>query len=308
MPSLRARLFTFVLRHRHLLRPRAKRRDVIDWNTSIPDLRRDIAKAVRLFGKVRAGIEIRPERIDGLYAEWVIPPGAGSESAILYFHGGGYVMGSCENHRVHVAKFATGSRTRALLFDYRLAPEHPFPAALEDSIAAYRWLLAQGVSPLNIAFMGDSAGGGLCLAALLTARDRGMPMPSAAVALSPWTDLKCTGESYRTKAGVCLGPKGSWTVFAKYYAGESDPGLPLISPVYGDLHGLPPVLIYAGEDEVLRDDSICFAAQAKEAGVDVSLRIGPGMFHCYPVCGRLFPEAGRAMDEICSFIKDRIEK
>jgi monoterpene epsilon-lactone hydrolase len=307
MPSLRSRLFLFALKHRHLLHFRMKRRITIDWNTSIPRLRQESEKSSRLFGKLPDQIVVSPITIDGLSAEWILPSQAAKGKLMLYFHGGGYVMGTIQAHRSIVAKFVKGSEVGALLFAYRLAPEHPFPAAIEDSVAAYRWLLAKGVSPSHIVFVGDSAGGGLCLATLIALRDQGIPLPAAAVALSPWTDLKCTGESLRTKAKVDpLTWAESWTVFSKYYAGENDPCLPWISPLYGDLDGLPPILIHVGENEVLLDDSTRFAEKAKDAGVDVTLKVGEGMFHCFPVCAPLFPEAKQAMDEICAFIKTHI--
>jgi len=307
MPSLRSRLFLFVLRHSHLLRFRLKRRAAIDWNTSIPDYRRETEKASKLFGRLPDQIEVSPVTIDGIYAEWILPSQAKKDKVILYFHGGGYVTGTCQMHRAHVGKVVKGSGVGALLFAYRLAPEHPFPAALEDSVTAYRWLLAEGVSPSHIVFMGDSAGGGLCLATLIALRDQGIPLPAAAVALSPWTDLKCTGESYKTKLKVePLAPTESWTVFSHYYVKGNDPCNPWISPLYGDLHGLPPILIHVGENEVLLDDSIRFAEKAKAAGVDVTLKVGEGMFHCYPVCAPLFPEARQAMDGIFTFIRTHI--
>jgi monoterpene epsilon-lactone hydrolase len=305
MPSFRSRLFLFVLRNRHLLRFRLKRRDIIDWNTSVEELRREVGKTSKLFGKLPKRITVSPVNIDDLYAEWISLSGAEKDRAILYFHGGGYVMGSVPTHRTHVAKFVKGSGVNALLFEYRQAPDNPFPAAVEDSVKAYQWLLAQGIAPSHIIFTGDSAGGGLALATLLALKDKNMPLPKAAIALSPWTDLKCTGDSYHT-ANDPLSPGESWTVFSKYYAGDSDPTNPWISPLYGDLHGLPPLLIYVGEHEVLRDDSIRFAEKAKEAGVDVNLTVGKGMFHCYPVCSPLFPEATQAMEEICAFIKKQI--
>ncbi|MFA5112114.1 MAG: alpha/beta hydrolase [Desulfobaccales bacterium] len=306
MPSLRSRLLRFVMKHRHLLRLQLKA-TTIDWNTSIPDLRQQVEKSAGMFGKLPAQIEVSPFTIDGLSAEWIMPSQATKERLILYFHGGGYVLGSCPVHRSIVAKFVQGSELGALLFGYRLAPEHPFPAALDDAVAAYRWLLAEGVLPAHTVFVGDSAGGGLCLATLIALRDQGLPLPAAAVALSPWTDLKCTGESYRTKVKVDPATwEGSWTIFSKYYVKDNDPCLPWISPLYGDLHGLPPILIHVGEDEVLLDDSIRFADRAKDAGVDVTLKVGEGMFHCFPVCTPLFPEARQAMDEICVFIKTHI--
>lgn len=143
---------------------------------------------------------------------------------------------------------------------------------------------------------------------LLALRDQGIPLPAAAVALSPLTDLKFTGESHHTKAKVCLSYPGMNTVCGKYYIGDHDPGLPLISPLYGDLHGLPPILIYVGDDETLRDDSIRFADKAKAAGVDVTLKVGKGMVHCYPLLPAFIPESREAMAEICEFIKKRIEE
>jgi acetyl esterase/lipase len=205
-----------------------------------------------------------------------------------------------------VAKIAKGSGIIILQFNHRLAPEHPFPAALEDSLAAYRWLLAQGVSNSNIMIVGESAGGGLCLATLLALRDQGAPLPAAAVAISPWTDLTLSGESRRTKADVCLSPKGMAEVCTKYYLGSHNPENPWISPLFGDLHGLPPILINVGADDTLLDDSLRFAEKANAAGVDITLRVGEGMVHCYPLLAPLFPEATQAMDEICMFIKTHI--
>lgn len=299
MSSLRSRLVIFLLKHRHWFRLRLKR-ETIDWSTSIPELRQRVEKSAGMFGKLPPGIEVSSVTIDGFSAEWICPSLPSNEQAILYFHGGGYVMGSSRAHRGIVAKFVMGSGIGALVFDYRLAPEHPFPAALDDSVAAYRWLLSQGFSPSRIAFAGDSAGGGLCLATLLAIRDKGISLPAAAAVLSPWTDLKCNGNSYTRKDP--LAPEGSWLVYSKYYAGESDPTLPLISPLYGDLAGLPPLLISVGEDESMLDDSVQFAEKARIAGVDVKLHVGKGMVHCYPALSPLFPEAKEALERICAFL------
>jgi monoterpene epsilon-lactone hydrolase len=308
-PSLKSRLFVFALRNRHLLRFQLKRRCDVDWNTSIPELRQEVEKGPRFFGKLPSGIETAAVDINGITAEWVAPIGATKDKAILYFHGGGYVVGSSKMHRGIVAKFVKGSSIPALVFDYRLAPEHPFPAALDDSVAAYRWLLAQGVSHSNIAFIGDSGGGGLCLATLLALKDKGIPLPAAAAPISPWTDLTNSSDSWNTKAEVdTLCWQKAQIVFSKYYAGDHDPSLPWISPLFGDLKGLPPILLYVGEDELLLDDSTRFAQKAEEAGVDATLRVGEGMFHCYPVCAPLFPEAKQAMEEICAFIKKHLDK
>jgi monoterpene epsilon-lactone hydrolase len=309
MPSLQSRLLYLGMRNRHLLNFRLKR-EAWDWNTSIPDFRRKCEEANDRLARMPVGIEVTPVAIGALpaplSAEWIRPSSASSESVILYIHGGGYVSGSCKDHRAMVAKIVKASQVGALLFDYRLAPEHPFPAALDDSLAAYRWLLDQGTRPSQIVVVGESAGGGLSLATLLALRDRDVPLPSAAVAMSPMTDLKLTGESHRTKAKVCLSPPGMAAVCAKYYAGENDPGLPYISPLYGDLHGLPPILIYVGSYETLLDDSTRFAEKAKAAGVDVTLRVGEGMVHCYPLLAPLFPDATEALNEISAFIKSRL--
>jgi len=307
MPSLRSRLFCFMIRNKHLFRLQLKKRKAAwDFNTSIPLFRQECEKGAAVFGKLPDGIEVERVTIDGIPAEWILPAGAVKDKVIFYIHGGGYVSGSCSDHRGPVAKFVEGSGIGALLFEYRLAPEHPFPAAIEDSLTAYHWLLDQGVAPAHIVFAGDSAGGGLGLATLLALRDQGLPLPAAAVALSPWTDLKLTGESHRTNAGVCFSPPGMSAVCSKYYAGDNDPGLPWISPLYGDLCGLPPILIYVGGNETLLDDSTRFAEKAAAAGVDITLKIGQGMFHCYPACAPLFPEATRAMRDICTFIKKQV--
>ncbi len=300
MQSLSSRFFLFLLEHRHLFRLKL-RRESIDENTSIPALRARVEQPRRLFGKLPEGIEATPVAIGQLAAEWIGPRAERRERALLYFHGGGYVMGSCRSHRAIVAKFVAGSGLPALVFDYRLAPEHPFPAALDDALAAYAWLLSQGLSPRHIAFVGDSAGGGLALAALLALAERELPLPAAAAVLSPWTDLACTGASYRREDP--LAPKGSWQVFGKYYAGDHDRALPLISPLYGDLAGLPPLRIDVGSHESMLDDSTRFAEKARIAGVSVELGVGEGMVHCYPALSPLFPEARAAMHAICDFLR-----
>lgn len=307
MLSLRGRLLRFVFQNRHLFKFHLKK-EIIDWTQydAILRFRQECEEGAERFGKLPGDIEIAPVVMNGLKAEWILPAGGRKDRVILYTHGGGYVSGSCADHRAVVAKFVKGSQVGALLFEYRLAPEDPFPAALDDSVAAYRWLLAQGVAPSRIVIAGESAGGGLCLATLLALREQSLPLPAAAVAVSPWTDLKCRGASYRTKAEVCLSPEGTWTAFSKHYAGSNDPGLPWISPLYGDLRGLPPLLIFVGEEEILQDDATRFAAKAEAAGVAVTLKVGEGLFHCYPVCAPMFPEATQAMAAIGAFIRKQI--
>jgi len=296
-----------------LLQLRLKR-DSWDEHTSIPRFREDCERYAQR-SRLPEGITVQPANIAGLRAEWILPSQAepsiatptlgGKAPVIFYIHGGGFVSGSCSDHRAQVAKFVSGTGLAALQFEYRLAPEHPYPAALEDSLAAYRTLLAEGVAASQIVFAGESAGGGLTLALLLLLRDQGMPLPAAAVALSPLTDFKFTGESHRSRARVCLSPPGMNAVCARYYVADYDPGLPYISPLYGDLHGLPALLLYVGDDETLRDDSVRFTDKAQAAGVDVTLRVGKGMVHCYPLLPGFIPESKVAMAEICDFIRLR---
>lgn len=308
MPSVQSRLFRFIIKHRHLLRFELKRKDVFDFSTSIQKFRDDCEKGASMFGKLPEGIDVTPVQIQDIKAEWISPSGAKKDKVIFYTHGGGYVSGSCSDHRGIVSRMVKAANIPALLFEYRLAPEHPYPGAIEDSVTAYNWVLSQGVSPSDIIIVGESAGGGLCLATLLALSEKKIPFPAAAVAISPWTDLKCTGESYRTKNEVSVAPLNSWTVFSKYYCGDNDPCIPLISPLYGDLQGLPPILIQAGVDDELFDDSASFVEKARKAGVDVTFRSGEGMMHCYAFLPAFIPEAKEAMDEVISFIRMHLLK
>lgn len=306
MPALKSRLFLFVLRHRHWLKGRLTPQ-VIDFNTSTAQLRVEFEEAAKKSAPIPPEIEITPVRIpglpEGLSAEWIRLRGAPSEKVIFYTHGGGYVSGSCADHRMHVAKFVKDTGVGALLYEYRLAPEHPFPAAVEDSLLAYRWLLKQGVSTSNIQIVGESAGGGLCLATLLALRDEGLPLPAAGVALSPWTDLTCAGESYRANAKKDISFEDSWTVWGQYYAGKSDRTHPWMSPLHGDLRGLPPLLLVVGTDEILLDDARAFARKAQAAGTTVTLSEWEGMVHCFPLFAPLIPEASAAWAQVCQFIR-----
>ncbi|MGE5403962.1 MAG: alpha/beta hydrolase [Candidatus Saccharibacteria bacterium] len=307
MPSIRARLLTFMMKNRHLFKGN---QDKVDWSTyeSVLMFRRQVEEGAAKFGKLPNGIEAQAVKIGDMYAEWITPVNAPKDKVMLYFHGGGYISGTCAAHRAIVAKFVKNSDVPALLFEYRLAPEHRYPAAVEDAVSAYRWLLGEGVLPENIVFIGDSAGGGLALATLLVARDQEMPLPSAVVAYSPVTDYTCSGETYQTNAKTCFAPNGTGPAFARHYAGEHDLKDPYISPLFGDLHALPPMLIYAGSHETLLSDATRYAEKAKSAGVNVTLNIGEGLFHCYPAMAPMFPEATQAMQEICQFVRKYVGK
>ena len=307
MASLQSQFFYVAIKYRHLFQLKLKP-EVWDSNTSIAAFREMAENTnAKLADQIPAGVEVVPFMIGNMKAEWLIPDGAGREKVIMYCIGGGYVSGSCNDHRQMVAKVAKTTGVTILMFEHRNAPEDPYPAALDDSLTTYRWLLGQAVSPNNILVMGESAGGGLCLASLLAIRDQGLPLPKAAVALSPWTDLKLTGDSYRTKKNVCISPEGMNVVCSKYYYGDHDPEDPYISPLYGDLHGLPPLFISVGTYETMLDDSTRFADKAQKAGVEVTLRVDEKMVHCYPLLAPMFPEATRAMDEISKFIRGQLQ-
>lgn len=304
MPSIRSRIFAFSLAHRHLLQGRLSHTPSLEEATSLPKLRAQVEKGADFLGKPPKEFTLEPVQIGELNAEWMLPPGAGKDPVILYFHGGGLVLGSIRAHRGIVAKFVKGSGISALVIDYALAPERPYPQGLNDGVAAYRYLLEQKISPQHIVFMGDSGGGNLCLATLLAIKQHGLPQPAGGVTLSAWTDLTNSGESWLSNAkNDTLCWKDAQTVFGQMYTGDNDPREPLISPLFGDLEGLPPLLMYAGGHETMRDDSIRFAKKAQQAGVEVTLHIGEGLFHCYPACAPMFPEATQALAEICSFAR-----
>ncbi len=307
MPSLRSRLIAFLMRNRNLVKLKGKDQDV-DWSKyeSVLKFRESVEAGAGKFGRLPGNVQVEPLEIGSMPAEWIRMAGEQQEQAMLYFHGGGYISGTCKAHRGIVAKFVLASRVPALLFEYRLAPENPFPAALDDALAAYQYMLDQGLEPQHIVFIGDSAGGGLLLASLLALRDRGLPLPAGAVAYSPVTDFTCSGKSYLANIKKCLSPPGMGLACGRHYAGGEDVTNPYISPLFGDLHGLPPLLLFAAGDETLRDDAARFADKADDAGVDVRLIVGEGLFHCYPAMAPLFPEAAEAMDKISAFIKQHI--
>jgi epsilon-lactone hydrolase len=252
------------------------------------------------------GTAVDPVDASGIPAEWVAAPGAREDRVLLYFHGGAYHIGSPATIRHLVGLLSAAIKARALSVDYRLAPEHPFPAAVEDAVAAYRWLLASGIDPALIAIGGDSSGGGLALGTLVALRDAGEAMPAAAVLLSPVTDLALTGDSLRTRAGVdvMLKPEGILEAADLYLAG-ADPRHPYASPLYADLRDLPPLLIHVGDAEMLLDDSTRLAAKATEVGVEVSLEIWDEMPHVFPAFAGLLPEADKAIEHIGSWLGQR---
>jgi len=253
-------------------------------------------------------VKVEQADVHGLNSEWLTPKGSPEDKLLLYLHGGAYVMGNCATHRQLVSYLAKYSGVKALLPEYRLAPEHPFPAAIEDAVGVYRSLLADGYLAENIIIAGDSAGGGLTMATLLSLRHAGDPLPAAACLLSPWLDLAATGESMTTRA-----KKDPWfqpedmPIVAAYYCSDDELRNPLVSPVYAYLSGLPPLYIQVGEDEILLSDSTRAAEKVKAAGGEVEIEIWPGMWHVFQAFLLQVPESKKAAKKIGKFVKRILE-
>jgi epsilon-lactone hydrolase len=241
-------------------------------------------------------------QIGGVPAAMISVRESRPDCSVLFLHGGAYTIGSFRNYGHFTWRIGRAARARVLAIDYRLSPEHPFPAALEDAMSAYRWLVERGSTPRRMLIMGDSAGGGLTLALLLKLRDEGAPLPTGAVAMSPWTDLALTGASLHTNAvRDPMVVASEVSRFAQMYLGDADPRDPYVSPLYGDPRGLPPTLIQAGEDEVLLDDAIRMAQKMKGAGCDVELQVWSGMPHVFQLLVPVMPEANAAVEQIGAF-------
>ncbi|MBX3412925.1 MAG: alpha/beta hydrolase [Pirellulales bacterium] len=273
-----------------------------------PDLAFFRANFDQMMSEVRHNKLIAHEAalLGGVAGEWIGSDNTIPGRILLYLHGGAYVIGSVAGYRELVLRLATACAARAFAVDYRLAPEHPFPAAVDDAVAAYRGLLESGVEPRRIAIAGDSAGGGLTLATLVALRDSGISLPGAGVLLSPWVDLECRGESMTTRGAVDpMILRDPLLQMASMYLAGADPRTPLASPLYADLAGLPPLLIQVGTCEMLFDDSTRIAARAEKAGLDVRCTIYEEMIHVW----HLFPlldGTRRAIAEIGQFVNDRL--
>ena len=270
-------------------------------------VRRRIALISRLIPPPPRGTETITLNAGGVQADRIATQSSRDDRYVLYLHGGSYVSGSPALYRDLTWRLATICRARVLCINYRLAPEHPFPAALDDAVAAYRWLLAQGARPRHVALMGDSAGGGLALATLLRLRDEGTPLPAAAAVVSPWTDLALTGESLQNNAPVdpMIPIKLAPRMVDLYLAG-AEPHHPYASPLCGDPTGLPPTLIQVGGDEVLRDDATRMAERMRAAGCQVEVGVWPRMWHGWHMLPRVMPEARAALAHIARFMEDKL--
>jgi monoterpene epsilon-lactone hydrolase len=245
-------------------------------------------------------VEVEPLTVSGVAAEWIRTPDS-SDRVLIYFHGGGYVMGSLNTHRELCSRISRSCKAKVLNVDYRLAPENPYPAAVDDGVASYRWLLEQDTDPAKILMGGDSAGGGLTLATLIKLKREGIPLPAAGLLLSPWTDLAVTGESLLSRAELDpMVDREGITRLAEVYCGDQDSKDPLISPLYGDLTGLPPLLIQVGGAEVLHDDATRLAEKAEKEGVSVDLQEWEDAFHVFQAVS-ILPEAAEALVKMGAF-------
>lgn len=252
------------------------------------------------------GVRVEPASGGQVPAVWVEPTTV-RPGALLYLHGGAYCLGSVASYRAFVAHLAQVTRLRALAIDYRLAPEHPFPAALEDAVAAYRWLLAQGYAPGRLVLAGDSAGGGLTVVTLLALREAGLPLPAGAVAFSPWFDLTLSGESVRTRAAQDpMLDAGGLQRCARAYAGDVPLTHPLLSPLFADLRELPPLLLQVGTAEILLDDTLRMGEAARAAGVAVTVQVWDELFHVFQVLTFL-PESREALLRVAAFVAAVLE-
>ncbi len=272
----------------------------------LPAVRRRLKLLERIVPRPPLGTQTSAIDAGGVNAVRVAVPRSRSDRYILFFHGGGYVVGSAPLYRDFTWRVAVAARAYVLYFDYRLAPEHPFPAAVEDSVKVYRWL-ADRLDHRRIAFVGDSAGGGLALATLHKLRDDGFALPGAVVAVSPWTDLALTGQSLQSNAAAdpMMNVRGLPSLANHYLAG-ADPRNPYASPLYGNPSGLPPTLIQVGSDEILRDDAVRMAEKLKAAGCDIEIEVWPRMPHAWHLYARIIPEGRQAIERIAAFLDHKL--
>jgi epsilon-lactone hydrolase len=288
----------------------AELRDIIASRpraTEIAQMRLDSDARGKAFG-LPADVTVEPVTANGVPAEWTSTPGADPDKAILYLHGGGYVICSLDSHRHLVAEAGRAAGTRTLAIDYRLAPEHPFPAPVEDTVAAYRYLLDRGLKPKRIALAGDSAGGGLVVGALLAIREAGLPLPACGWCISPWVDMEALGQSFTDRAETDpTVQRATIQMMAQMYLGGANPRHPHAAPLYGDLRGLPPLLIQVGSVETLLDDSISLARKAGTADVPVELQIWPEMIHIWHIFFPMLSAGRRAIASGGAFVRNALK-
>ena len=255
-------------------------------------------------GKIPEAVKSTPVDAGGVPSEWVEWTGAPEDSVILYFHGGGYVFGDPDSHRDIAWRLGKESGSKVLVVNYRLAPEHRFPAAVDDAADSYRWLLEQGFAPDRIAVAGDSAGGGLAVALMVNLKNLGITLPKVAVLMSPWVDLAMTGTSMvaNARSDAMLSPEAI-SIFASYYLGDTNPKAPLASPVFANLSDLPPTLVLVGSKEVLLSDSVTLVEKINAAGGSAKLSVWPKMPHVFPTLAAIIPEGKKAILDMAEFLR-----
>ena len=305
-PSLWARILAPILRRFMKERLRRLTAGGSVEPSVVQSQRARLDRVVRLAGERSGGVTVEAQKLGGLEVEVLTPPERRSGLHIVYVHGGAFAMGSPRTHRGLTRRLAIAARARVIVPAYRLAPEHPYPAALTDLLAVYRALLAQGADASRIVLAGESAGGNLVLALAQALLADGEPLPAGLVLLSPWADLACTGDSLVANRDVeMMVPVDAMPVAARMYAGDHDLRTPAISPLYGEFRGLPPLLVHASSSEVLCDDARRVVDAARAARVSAELRLWPHLPHAFPAFADILPEARAAVGEVTAFV-DRV--
>lgn len=274
-------------------------------NPTIEDSREGFEKMMRVVGG-KTPASIRQVDAGGVPSELVSAGGGSEDTVTLYLHGGGYVIGSPKTHREFARRLSAASQAQVLVIDYRLAPESPFPAPVEDAISAYRWLLSEGYAPEKLSIAGDSAGGGLTVATLVSIRDQGLPMPACGVCLSPWVDMEGIGDSMITRADRDpMVQKEGLVGMAGLYLADADPRSPLAAPMYADLEGLPPLLIQVGASETLFDDAVRLDDKARAAGVETTFEEWDDMIHVWHIFAPMLDEGQKAIERMAEFMREK---
>ena len=274
-------------------------------NPTVEDSRAGFEKLARAVGG-KTPADVRRVDAGGVPSELVSAEGAFDDTATLYLHGGGYVIGSPRTHRELARRLSAASRAQVLVIDYRLAPENPFPAPVEDAVSAYRWLLSEGYAPEKLSIAGDSAGGGLTAATLVSIRDQGLPLPACGVCLSPWVDMEGIGDSMTSRADRDpMVQKEGLVAMGGVYLGGADPRSPLAAPMYADLSGLPPLLIQVGASETLFDDAVRLDEKARAAGVETAFEEWDDMIHVWHLFAPMLDEGQRAIERMAEFMREK---
>jgi acetyl esterase/lipase len=304
MRSIKGRLIIWYIKNRHIFKGKIKRPGV-DEGFSVEEFRKRVDERSLKMEKIPEDITVEKLDIDGIYGEYIIPENAPENKILMYIHGGGFISGDCNSHRMHMVNFAQGTGVKVLQFNYRMAPEDPFPAPVEDCVKVYCQLLKK--YPVeNIIIGGESAGGTLTLSTLAALKKMEIPYPAGSFAVSPVTNLSRKAESVISNEKKDIAKIGAWELWTKMYIADTNLTDTVLSPALGNLTGYPPLLLYVGSHETLLDDAVEYANKAIESGVDVAFKIWQGMVHAWPLMAPMFKEATQAHQEICGFVKERL--